>query len=82
MLNKLFATRYIIQTFLNTFQNFFFFRVIEKEYKTLRQKLGDANEELQMHHIKMLDNIIRLGFIDNPANNISKEFRRLLGVVR
>ena len=39
IMNKLFATRYIAQSFLSIFQNYLFFRVIEKEEKNLKNKL-------------------------------------------
>lgn len=40
-MNKLYATRYIIQIFLSTLENYLYYRVIEKEVKLLRQKLQE-----------------------------------------
>lgn len=34
--------------------------------------------DLEANHLKMLDNIIKFAFIDNPNQNISKNFKRIL----
>ena len=79
-MNKLCLIRYKISNFLKTFENYFFWRVIEKEYKNIRPKMRDL-DELGDNHLKMLDNIIRYGLIDNPNHNISKSFRQILSYI-
>jgi len=69
--------RYRISNFLKMFENYLFFRVIEKEYKNMRANITELNH-LELNHVKMLDNIIKYGFIDNANQTISKNFRQLL----
>lgn len=55
--------------YLNTLQSFLFYRVIEKEMKTIKTKLKNKDiNELAVVHLNMLDFIIRRGLIDNPLN--------------
>jgi hypothetical protein len=71
---------YIIRNFLTSFQNYLFFRVIEKETKLLTLRTTDLHD-LETNHLKMLDSIIRSGCIDNPVQNISRRIRSLLSVI-
>ncbi len=73
-MSRLCVVRYKISNFLRIFQNYLFFRVIEKEYKKFRTHFAEL-QDLEENHLKMLDNIIRYGFIDNPNQNISKTFK-------
>lgn len=41
----------------------------------MKLNINDLHE-LENNHLKMLDNIIRYTFIDNPNQNTSKNFRR------
>lgn len=80
---KLYATRYAIHMYLNTLQSFLFYRVIEKELKSLRVKFSNKDiNELSMVHLNMLDSIIRRGLIENPLNDISKKIRGLLNEIK
>ena len=38
-------------------------------------------DHLSENHLKMLDNIIRYGLIDNPNHNISQSFRGILNYI-
>lgn len=68
-ISKLYQTRHIIHMYLNTLQSFLFYRVIEKEMKTIKTKLKNKDiNELAVVHLNMLDFIIRRGLIDNPLN--------------
>ncbi len=43
----------------------------------MRANITQLND-LQLNHVKMLDNIIKYGYIDNPNLIISKNFKQLL----
>jgi len=76
-MNLLCVVRYKISNFIKIFENYLFFRVIEKEYKTMRANITELND-LELNHIQMLDNIIKYGYIDNPNLIVSKNFKQLL----
>ena len=82
-MRKLYATRYMIQVFLSTLENYLYYRVIEREIKHLKQKLKEKElNELSTLHLKMLDTIIRAGLIDNPHKDISVIIRGMLAKTR
>ena len=43
----------------------------------MRANINELND-LQLNHVKMLDNIIKYAYIDNPNLTISKNFKQLL----
>ncbi len=66
-MKKIYLARHMIQMFLGTLQSYLFYRIIEKEIKTIRQKLSKKDiNELSILHLNMLDSIIRKGLIENP----------------
>jgi len=82
-LEELFKTRHIIHIFMNTLQSFFYYRVVEKEIKTIKINLKKRDiNELCFVHLQMLDSIIKRGFIENAMNDVSKIVKGLLMDVR
>lgn len=41
----------------------------------------DNLHDLEHNHLKMLENIIRFSFIDNPNSNAPKNFKHTLGLI-
>ncbi len=79
-MKKLYNIRYIINHFLNTFESYMFFKIVEKEFKILKLSISNLHD-LEHAHLKMLDNIIKFSFIDNPTQNSSKNFRKNLNYI-
>lgn len=68
---------------MNTLQSFFYYRVVEKEIKTIKINLKKRDiNELCFVHLQMLDAIIKRGFIENSMNDVSKIVKGLLMDVR
>lgn len=80
LMGRMYQVRYIINSFLITYQNYLFLKVIEKEFKILKLSVGNLHD-LDANHLKMLDNISRFAFIDNPNQNVSKNFRKNLNYI-